>query len=74
MPIWKGRAAEKAGLTAETVITHVEGTQVPNRDDLMVNIRSRKAGDQVTLTVVSPSNLVPEDVIMTLKGIRISSP
>jgi len=44
VPIWKERAAEKAGLTAETVITHVEGTQVPNRDDLMMNIRSRKAG------------------------------
>ena len=69
VPIHKGRAAERAGLTKETLITRFEGKPITYRNELMDLVRSRKAGDQVRLTILSPDRPKPREITFTLGGI-----
>ena len=46
-----GSPAEKAGLRAEDIITHVEGQEITGAGDLRRILRDRKPGDRVKLTV-----------------------
>ncbi|MDH3584971.1 MAG: S1C family serine protease [Phycisphaerae bacterium] len=48
----KGSAAKAAGLSANTLITHVDGQAVPYRDLYHRRVRARRVGEQVTLTVL----------------------
>lgn len=47
-----GFAAEKAGLQAGDVITHVDGKEVESMEAMQREIRTRHAGDKVKLTVI----------------------
>ena len=42
--------ADKAGITAGTVISKVDDQQIPDGDSLIAAIRSHAPGDTVTLT------------------------
>jgi len=45
-----GGVADKAGITAGTVISKVDDQQIPDGDSLIAAIRSHAPGDTVTLT------------------------
>ena len=47
----KGSGAEEAGIQAGDVITACDGEQVYSANDLIIQVRSHKVGDTVTLTV-----------------------
>jgi S1-C subfamily serine protease len=47
-----GSAAAKAGIRAGDVITRVAGRLVSGADDLVVQVRTRKVGEQVELTYI----------------------
>ncbi|MCS6862192.1 MAG: trypsin-like peptidase domain-containing protein, partial [Abditibacteriales bacterium] len=47
-----GFAAEKAGLKAGDIITHVDGKEIEGMEAMQREIRSRRAGDKVTLTLI----------------------
>jgi len=46
--------ADKAGITAGTLISKVDDQQIPDGDSLIAAIRSHAPGDTVTLTVNNP--------------------
>jgi S1-C subfamily serine protease len=46
-----GSPAEKAGLLAEDIVTHIDGKELAGAGDLRRVIRDHQAGDSVTLTV-----------------------
>lgn len=48
--VGSGTAAEKAGLTARSVITYIDDTRVSTCDDLAALLSAKKAGDTVTVT------------------------
>jgi len=48
--------ADKAGITAGTVISKVDDQQIPDGDSLTAAIRSHPPGDTVTLTVNNPGS------------------
>jgi len=48
--------ADKAGITAGTVISKVDDQQIPDGDSLIAAIRSHAPGDTVTLTVHNPGS------------------
>jgi len=51
-----GGVADKAGITAGTVISKVDDQQIPDGDSLTAAIRSHPPGDTVTLTVNNPGS------------------
>jgi len=60
-----GSPAEKAGLKAGDAILAVDGTRIDARQDIASLIASRKAGDAVSLSVLSQGQ-APRDVKVTL--------
>lgn len=73
VPIRKGSSAEKAGLTSETLITHINGIPIVYRRELMEVLRKVKPGTAVDLRVLSPENHVPRDLKVTTEIVRRSS-
>ncbi|AQT69997.1 putative periplasmic serine endoprotease DegP-like precursor [Anaerohalosphaera lusitana] len=59
-----------AGLKPDDIITAVEGEKVRYRDELLHAVRSRKTGQTVNLTVISPDNPEPRDVDVTLTALE----
>ena len=49
--VMKGSGAEQAGIQAGDVITACDGEQIYSANDLIIQVRSHKIGDTVTLTV-----------------------
>jgi S1-C subfamily serine protease len=49
------RAADKAGITAGSVVTKLDDRVIPDGDSLVAAIRPHVPGDTVTLTVKDPS-------------------
>ena len=49
--VMKGSGAEEAGIQAGDVITACDGEQIYSANDLIIQVRSHKVGDTVTLTV-----------------------
>lgn len=49
--VMKGSGAEEAGIQAGDVITACDGEQIYSANDLIIQVRSHKIGDTVTLTV-----------------------
>ena len=54
--IAKGSGAEKAGVEVGDVITAVDGTPIRSMDDLILQVRRKQVGDEVTLTVSRDGN------------------
>lgn len=48
--VGSGTAAEKAGLTEQTVITHINDTRISTCGDLAAVLSGKKAGDGITVT------------------------
>jgi len=65
VPIRKGGAAEMAGLSSETLITHINGAAVSYRRELIDGLRAVKLGSPITLTCVTPQNHQPTNVRIT---------
>jgi len=57
--LYKDGALAGAGLTKETIITGAEGGPVVYLDDLLTIVRSKKPGDEITLTVIEPTPGAP---------------
>ena len=64
--LYKDGALAKAGLTKETIITRAEGRPVAYLDDLLTIVRSRKPGDEITLTVIEPIGKPQRQVTLRL--------
>jgi putative serine protease PepD len=62
-----GSAADKAGITAGSVVTKLDDRVIPDGDSLVAAIRSHVPGDTVTLTVKDPSGAA-RTVQVTLQG------
>ncbi|MBI1372270.1 MAG: PDZ domain-containing protein [Phycisphaera sp.] len=62
----KDGPAEQAGLVGDIVITAVDGRPFRYRDTLLRHIRSKKAGDEVTLSILAPDGGEPREIKITL--------
>lgn len=60
----------KAGFTKETVITAAEGRPVAYTDDILAIVRSKKPGDEITLTVIEPIGKPQREVKIRLGRIE----
>ena len=63
-----GTAAERAGITANSVITAVDGSQISSLADLDAAVRSHNPGDRVSITWVTSSGA--HTATLTLGGIN----
>ncbi|GAB2936583.1 trypsin-like peptidase domain-containing protein [Rhodococcus aerolatus] len=63
-----GGAAEKAGITAGSVITKIDDRVIQDGDSLVAAVRSHAPGDTVTLTVAGANGSNPRTVQVTLDG------
>lgn len=59
-----GSGAADAGIQPGDIITHINGKEVYNADDLIIQVRGNSIGDTVTLTVLR--NGAPEDISVVL--------
>lgn len=59
-----GSGAADAGIQPGDIITHINGKEVYNADDLIIQVRSNAIGDTVTLTV--QRNGAPQDIDVVL--------
>ncbi len=66
----KGGALKKAGLTKETIILEIEGTETVYLDDLLDVVRSKEPGDKVILNVIEPIGKPPHDVEVILERVK----
>jgi S1-C subfamily serine protease len=66
MSVTSGSPAEKAGLKQGDVILSLDGARIDPRRTLAEMIAARKAGDTVTLSVISAGQDTPRDVKVTL--------
>jgi serine protease Do len=64
LEVSKDSPAEKAGLKAEDIITHIDGREIAGAGDLRKLLRDRKAGDSVALTVLRGSNTLKTSVTL----------
>jgi len=64
VPIRKGSTASEAGLTKETLITHINGSPVTYRRDFMSIFRKVTPGGEVVLRVLTPENHTPRDLVV----------
>lgn len=66
----QGSGAEAAGITAGTIITKVDGTEVTSMDELKSTINEYQVGDTVTITikVADNGNYVEREVSVTLSS------
>ena len=67
-----GGAAEKAGVTAGSVVTKVNDRLIPDGDSLVAAIRSHAPGDTVTLTLAG-ANGPTRTVQATLQGTTVKA-
>jgi putative serine protease PepD len=67
-----GGAAEKAGITAGSVVTKVNDRIIPDGDSLVAAIRSHAPGDTVTLTVQDPGGS-SHTAQVTLQGTTVKA-
>lgn len=63
-----GTAAERAGITRNSVITSVGGSRITSIDDLDAAVRSHKAGDRVSITWIAQGG--SHTATLTLGGIN----
>jgi serine protease Do/serine protease DegQ len=73
VPIRKGSTAGAAGLTRETLITHINGTPITYRREFMAIFRKIPPGDKIILRIVTPENHVPRDVEVPTSVVRRST-
>ena len=67
-----GGAADKAGITAGSVVTKVNDRLIPDGDSLVAAIRSHAPGDTVALTLSSPGG-PSRTVQVTLQGTTVKA-
>ena len=67
-----GGAADKAGITADSVVTKLDDRVIPDGDSLVAAIRSHVPGDTVTLTIKDRSGAT-RTVQVTLQGITVKA-
>ncbi len=67
-----GGAADKAGITAGSVITKVNDRLIPDGDALVAAIRSHIPGDTLTLTVHNPGGCT-RTVQVTLQSATVKA-
>jgi len=72
--IAKGSGAEKAGIKVGDVITAVDGTPVRSMDDLILQIRRKKVGDEVVLTISRGGQTSEVTVVVGDKPAELSAP
>ncbi len=72
--IAKGSGSEKAGVEVGDVITAVDGTPIRSMDDLILQIRRKKVGDEVTLTVARGGQSLDIKVTVGDKPAEFSAP
>lgn len=58
--------ADESGLVEGDMITAIDGEQIGSGDDLADAVKSRKPGDEITLTITRPGNEDPHQVTITL--------
>ena len=68
--LYKDGALARADLTKETIITGAEGRPVVYLDDLLTIVRSKKPGDEITLTVIEPIGKPQRQVTVRLGKVR----
>ncbi|MGZ6880836.1 MAG: PDZ domain-containing protein [Mycobacteriaceae bacterium] len=67
-----GGAADKAGITADSVVTKLDDRVIPDGDSLVAAIRSHVPGDTITLTVKDRSGAT-RTVQVTLQGTTVKA-
>jgi putative serine protease PepD len=67
-----GGAADKAGITADSVVTKLDDRVIPDGDSLVAAIRSHVPGDTVTLTIKDRSGAT-RTVQVTLQGTTVKA-
>jgi len=70
----KGSGSEKAGVKVGDVITAVDGAPIRSMDDLILQIRRKKVGDEVTLTVSRDGKSTDVTVAVGDKPAEFSAP
>lgn len=65
-----GGPMKNAGLGREHVVTAIDGVAVRYRDELLSAVRSRKAGDTVTLTVYKAEDSAPKQITVRLERLE----
>ena len=61
-----GSPAEKAGITANSIMTKFDGTELTGTSSLLDLLMKHKIGDTVTVTIVPPGSQTEKDVKVTL--------
>jgi len=67
-----GGPADKAGITAGSVVTRVDDRVIPNGNSLVAAIRSHAPGDTISLTVQDSASGT-HTVQVTLQGITVKA-
>jgi len=67
-----GGPADKAGITAGSVVTRVDDRVIPNGNSLVAAIRSHAPGDTISLTVQDSAGGT-HTVQVTLQGITVKA-
>lgn len=71
--VTKGSEAEKAGLQPGDVIVAVDSDKVRSMDDLILEVRQRSVGDQVTLTLWRDGEKTTLDMTIGIKPVNTQS-
>ena len=72
--IAKGSGAEKAGVKVDDVVVAVDGTPIRSMDDLILQIRRKQVGDEVTITVSRDGKEMDLKVTVGDKPAEFSAP
>ena len=61
-----GSPADKAGITANSVMTRFDGTQLTDSSSLLELVMKHKVGDSVKVTIIPANSQIAQEVTITL--------